>query len=284
MPQGFDFTWACSRYNVDSRKEELTEAGLKTEKHSIPGTRLSSAGRAALMALTIVSIIGIGFSLRAAPRAPQTQVRPAKLAKSPQTLPPPMKAYGSKGAPITIEVFSDYECPMCRNLFEQTLRPMIADYVASGKVYLIHRDYPLAIPAHKYSGQAARWANAAAEIGQFENVEAAFYDNQQAWDASGDLEKYVAAAMSGADFKRAQKIMDGCEPPGPTGRQGAVNLPPHPCSVDPYIEQDIELGNKVPVTGTPTYVITYKGQRLPPGSGFVSWPLLKQFLDNLLRQ
>lgn len=262
----------------------MLEAGLKTKKLSIHQTRPSSLRRAVWLALAAVSTISLGLSLSAAPRARQNGVRPAKLAKSPQTLPPPMKAYGSKAAPITIEVFSDYECPMCRNLFEQTLRPMIGDYVASGKVYLIHRDYPLAIPAHKYSGQAARWANAAAEIGQFENVEAAFYDNQQAWDASGDLEKYVAAAMSSADFKRVQKIMEGCEPPGPTGRQGAVNLPPHPCSVDPYIEQDIELGNKVPVTGTPTYVITYKGQRLPPGSGFVSWPLLKQFLDNLLRQ
>lgn len=262
----------------------MMEAGLKTKKLSRLWTRPSFLRRAHLTALTTVFTISVGLSLAATPRAPQTQVRPAKLAKTPQTLPPPMKAYGSKGAPITIEVFSDYECPMCRSLFEQTLRPMIADYVASGKVYLIHRDYPLGIPAHKYSGQAARWANAAAEIGQFENVEAAFYDNQQAWDASGDLEKYVAAAMSGADFKRVQKIMEGCEPPGPTGKQGAVNLPPHPCSLDPYIEQDIELGNKVPVTGTPTYVITYKGQRLPPGSGFVSWPLLKQFLDNLLRQ
>jgi protein-disulfide isomerase len=236
------------------------------------------------MALLVMATLAMGIALGAQPRPAQSQVKPAKLARSPQTLPPPVKAYGSKTAPITIEIFSDYECPMCKNLYEQTLRPMISDYVASGKVYLIHRDYPLGIPAHKYSGQAARWANAAAEVGQFESVEAAFYDNQQAWDASGDLEKYIAAAMSSTDFKRVQKIMEGCEPPGPTGKPGSINLPPHPCSVDPYIEQDIELGNKVPVTGTPTYVITYKGQRLPPGSGFVSWPLLKQFLDNLLHQ
>jgi protein-disulfide isomerase len=266
------------------------EAGLKTEKRSVAGTPVNSTRRALCLkraqsiALTVVVIISAGLSLRAGPQAPQTQVRPAKLARSPQALPPPVKAYGSKAAPITIEVFSDYECPMCRNLFEQTLRPMISDYVASGKVYLIHRDYPLGIPAHKYSGQAARWANAAAEVGQFENVEAAFYDNQQAWDATGDLEKYVAAAMSSTDFKRVQKIMEGCEPPGPTGRPGAVNLPPHPCSVDPYIEQDIALGNKVPVTGTPTWIVTYKAQRYPPSTGAPSWPLLKEFLDSILRQ
>lgn len=251
----------------------LANAGSRTLRH----------GRFLSVTLVFVGATLFTLSLVAAPRAGQS-VKNAKLARSPQPLPAPVKSYGSRSAPITMEVFSDYECPMCRTLYEQTLWPMISDYVASGKVYLIHRDYPLAIPAHKYSGQAARWANAAAQIGQFENVEAALYDNQQAWDASGDLEKYIAAAMSGADFKRVQKIMETCEPPGPAGRQGTVIMPPHPCSVDTYIEQDVALGNKLPVSGTPTWVITYKGQRLPPSTGAVSWPLLKQFFDSLLRQ
>src|ERR1700758_5574834 len=77
-----------------------------------------------------------------------------------ESLPAPMKAIGTKSAPITMEVFSDYQCPACRAFFENTLRFMINDYVASGKVYLVHRDFPL--PMHPYSMDAARWANAAA--------------------------------------------------------------------------------------------------------------------------
>jgi len=38
------------------------------------------------------------------------------------------------------------------------------------------------------------------------------------------------------------------------------------------------------VQATPTYVITYKGMRLPAASGAVSWPILKQFFDSLLAQ
>lgn len=196
----------------------------------------------------------------------------------------PEKAYGSKTAPITIEIFSDYQCPQCRNLFEQTLRPMISDYVASAKVYLIHRDYPLARPDHKYSGQAARWGDAAAQIGQFAAAEAALYDNAPSWEEDGNIEKYVAGALSAPDFKRVQKLMQGCIAPGPAGRPDAFVAAPHPCSMDASIEQDVLLGNHVPVNATPTYVITYKGQRLPPGSGFVTWPVLKQFLDSLLSQ
>jgi protein-disulfide isomerase len=198
----------------------------------------------------------------------------------------PVKAYGMSSAPITMEVFSDYECPSCRNLFETTLRQMIPDYVASGKVYLIHRDYPL--PMHKYGYEAARWLNAAARIGQFQSVEAALYDNQNSWAQDGSIEKYVAAAMSPAEFKRVESQMRGCgfdttasvKPAAFAlgGQAGAT------CPLDSYIEQDRALGNKIPVQATPTYVITYKGNRLPAGSGIVSWPILKQFFDSLLSQ
>ena len=212
---------------------------------------------------------------------------PAKTAAKPVApLGAPVKSYGSSSAPITMEVFSDYECPSCRNLYENTLRSMINDYVAAGKVYLVHRDYPL--PMHKYGYEAARWLNASARVGKFAGVEAALYDNQNAWAADGNIAKYVSAAMSPTDFKRVEAIMHGCEPSAgvkpasfalgsQSGSSGA-------CSVDPYIEADRALGNKIPVAATPTYVITYKGNRLPAGSGMVSWPILKQFFDSLLSQ
>lgn len=72
----------------------------------------------------------------------------------------PMKTIGNKNAPITMELYSDYQCPSCAGVFENTLPPMIDTYVAWGKVYLVHHDFPL--QKHPYSGQAARWANAAA--------------------------------------------------------------------------------------------------------------------------
>lgn len=212
-----------------------------------------------------------------------TKVTTAKAAPS---LAAPVKAYGSKDAPITMEVFSDYECPSCRNLFENTLRPMIGDYVASGKVYLVHRDFPL--PMHKYGYEAARWANAAARVGEFQSVEAALYDNQDAWAADGNIAKYVSATMSAAEFQRVQKLMAGC---GST-TSAAVHSPQvipvaqssQTCALDAFIEADRAMGTRIPVQATPTYVISYKGQHLPAGSGIVSWPILKQFFDSLLAQ
>ena len=231
----------------------------------------------AVCALAAAAIFGLTLSSLAAGQGAHTRTVSAKSArsKSVETPSAPLKSYGSSSAPITMEVFTDYECPSCRSLYENTLRPMINDYVASGKVYLVHRDFPL--PMHKYGYEAARWVNAAARVGQFQNVEAALYDNQDAWAADGNIEKYVASAMPAAEFKRVQKLMTGCEyqPPGASGQS---------CNLDNYINADRELGMKIPVQATPTYVITYKGQKLPAGSGAVSWPILKQFFDSLLGQ
>jgi protein-disulfide isomerase len=252
---------------------------LNLASHSL-FSNSSSKGRLPLPAqlILLVLILGLGVATSTAAARGTSAKTPPKTARAVESLGPPLKAYGSKDAPITMEVFTDYECPSCRNLYENTLRAMISDYVASGKVYLIHHDFPL--PMHKYGFEAARWANAAARVGEFSAVEGALYDNQDSWGADGNIEKYVAASMSAADFKRVQKQMEGCmAAPGTAAAQGS-----HGCPLDPYIDADHALGMRIPVQATPTYIISYKGQHLPAATGFVSWPILKQFFDSLLSQ
>jgi hypothetical protein len=197
----------------------------------------------------------------------------------------PVKTYGVKTAPITMEAFTDYQCPACRALFENALKPMINDYVASGKVYLIHHDFPLA--SHQYSGQAARWANAAASVGEFGPVETALFDNQPRWEADGNISKWVSGAMSPADFERVQNIMKSCTTPAPqasTPDADPLAKSGRGCPVDQYIAPDIKAGFSVPVNYTPTYIIYYQGRKLATSSDVVSWPILKQLFDSLLRQ
>jgi protein-disulfide isomerase len=197
----------------------------------------------------------------------------------------PVKTFGNKNAPITMEVFSDYQCPSCGNFYEQTLKPLLGPdgYVATGKVYLVHRDFPLEM--HPYSAIAARWANAAAKIGKFQDVDATLWDNQTSWSADGNIEKFVAAAMSPADLKRVQALLKPCTGTAPKSKADrSVPAADPGCSVDPFIVQDIGLGYSVPVQATPTFVIYYKGQKYPASSGMVSYPILKQFFDSLLSQ
>src|ERR1700730_10471141 len=72
------------------------------------------------------------------------------------------KALGLSTAPITIEVFGDYECSHCKQLYEETLRPLMRDYVVKGKVYFIHRDFPL--PQHVKARPAACLASASRQL------------------------------------------------------------------------------------------------------------------------
>src|SRR5438045_2273407 len=89
------------------------------------------------------------------------------------------KCFGSSSAPIVLEVFSDYQCPACRQLYLETLKKVMTDCVSTGKVYLVHHDFPLSM--HKYAREAARYANAAARIHKFETVSDELFQKQPAW-------------------------------------------------------------------------------------------------------
>jgi protein-disulfide isomerase len=189
------------------------------------------------------------------------------------------KTYGSKNAPITMEVFSDFECPSCGALYEQTIKELVKDYVASGKVYLIYRDFPL--PMHKYSWKAARYGDAAATIGKFPQVEAALFDNQSAWSTDGSMAKYLEQAVGAADMKAMNKLVDACKDDSGVAQPKQDEPEHHGCPLDEAIWHDVALGNKVPVQATPTFVVTYKGKPSTT-SGVVSYAVLKQYFDYLL--
>jgi protein-disulfide isomerase len=243
--------------------------------------KITNAGRMALL-VTFVAITAGGTGLANMQTSKQT---PPVAKTSAVQDEPVVKAIGSKNAPVTLEVFSDYQCPTCRVFYEQTLKPLISDYVASGKVYLVHRDYPL--PMHKYSFEAARWVNAAAKLGRYPEVEQALYDNQDSWAADGNIQKWVAGALSKADFVRVAKLMEGCEMDNSAVKPASF-LPAgqasHGCPLDGTIAKDKAIGDTVPISGTPTFRFYYKGKTYGPMQGYVSWPIMKQFLDQVMSQ
>ena len=174
----------------------------------------------------------------------------------------PHKAFGSKNAPVTMEVFSDFQCPACKTLFTTTNRQLMDNYVSTGKVYLIHRDYPL--PMHAYSRVAARYARAAAQLGKFEQAEEVLFQNQEKWEHSGDVDGTVAGVLSAAEMAKVRALVKGG-------------------TLDAAIDKDYALGQMYRVNQTPTTVFHCKGQTYPY-SGVMSYDILKQFLEQLLSQ
>ena len=214
---------------------------------------VAAIGGLFVASLVSISCLASGSSLSAAPATPQTVTSVADV--------DPHEALGSKSAPIVMEVFSDFQCPACKSLYDATNRNLMDSYVNTGKVYLIHRDFPL--PMHAHSKVAAQYSRAAAQIGKLEAVEEVLFQNQEKWEASGDVDGTVAKALSPAEMTKVRGLV----------KSGAV---------DALITKDQAIGNNTyRVSQTPTTIFHANGQTFPY-AGVMSWDILKQFLDQLL--
>ena len=205
----------------------------------------------------LIGVCGVSASALAS-RAPRKvlvpKVTPEMIAAG--------KTYGIQTAPIRIDEYSDFECPHCQNLFLNTLRPLIDQYVANGKVYLVHHDFPL--PMHTYARQAAYYADAAAAIGKLEPVEQALFLHQNQWSSNGKIEPFVAAVLTPMQNQQVEELA-----------QTSI--------VRDAVQYDVTHGNQLGINETPTMFITYKGRQTPI-VGNVSYPILRGYLDALLRQ
>lgn len=172
------------------------------------------------------------------------------------------KTFGIKTAPIRIDTYTDFECPHCQALYETVLEPLINDYVSNGKVYLVDHDFPL--PMHPYAKIAAYYADAAAAIGRFPQVQQALFVHQAQWAATGKIEPVVAAVLSPAKAKEVEAL-----------EKSPV--------VHAAVQHDVERGQSLGIDETPTMYITHDGHRTPI-IGDVSYPILRRYLDALLHQ
>lgn len=50
---------------------------------------------------------------------------------------------GDKNSPVEIIEFSDYQCPFCRKFWTETFPQIKKEYIDTGKVRLVYRDFPL---------------------------------------------------------------------------------------------------------------------------------------------
>lgn len=177
----------------------------------------------------------------------------------------PAKSFGSQTPVLVVEIYSDFQCPLCKQLFMQTLNRVMENYVTGAtpcKIYIVHRDF--LISYHAYSRAAAEYARAAAHIGRCQEVATALFQNQERWETTGDVKGTVAAVLTPAEMKKVQALVDSR-------------------ALEPLIERDQQLGLALPVRATPTMVFHTRDGKAYPVTGIVSYEVLKSFMDQLLR-
>ena len=104
-----------------------------------------------------------------------------------------------------MEVFSDFQCPACKSLYDATNRNLMDNYVNTGKVYLIHRDFPL--PMHSHSKVAAQYSRAAAQIGKLEAVEEVLFPEPGKVGSIGRCRWHGGEGFSPAEMAKVRALV-----------------------------------------------------------------------------
>jgi len=167
-----------------------------------------------------------------APRAPPAPSVPLDM----KTLVDDDPFLGDENAPVVMIEWSDYECPFCARFYTQTLSQIKSQYIDTGKVKFVYRDYPLGF--HQQAEPAALAANCAGEQGKY------FEYHDKIFEVGG------AAGKTSVDYmKWAQELkLD-------TAKW-------EKCLTDPAqrqeIQKDMADGQAAGVSGTPGFVINGK--------------------------
>ncbi len=172
------------------------------------------------------------------------------------------KILGDPNAPVKIDIYSDFQCPACKALHDQTVPDLIRDEVNKGRVLLVFHDFPL--PQHAHAREAARWANIAARFHKYQQVSDALFRTQSTWENNGDVRSVVAGVLTPSEMKTAEGLMK--DP-----------------NFDDGIAKDVSLGQQANLRQTPTLIVSHKLQTYPFG-GFISYSVLKQAIDDIAKK
>lgn len=145
---------------------------------------------------------------------------------------------GDTNAPVIMVEFSDFQCPFCSSFYQNTL-PLIDDnYIKTGKVKLVFRDYPLGF--HQNANAAHIASECANKQGKFWQYHDELFSKQQEWqglDSNTVTEKFLAYADE-LDLDKPQFVS---------------------CTKDASVQQEIQFdtqeGTKYGTSGTPTFFI-----------------------------
>jgi protein-disulfide isomerase len=105
---------------------------------------------------------------------------------------------GRAGAPVTLKVFEDPQCPYCRQWNIETLPTVLSDYVRTGRIKLVYRGVEIIGPN---SQQGLRAAYAAGRQNKLWNLVDALYVRQGAENSGWITDEVIrsAAKEAGAD-------------------------------------------------------------------------------------
>ncbi len=117
---------------------------------------------------------------------------------------------GDASAPVTIAYWFDYQCPFCKQDEETALPQIIKDYVDTGKVKIVFKDFPFLGNDSETLSIAARavWAVAPS---QFYAWHKAIFDNQgeenSGWATQAKIMSITTQVLGASDATQVSSLM-----------------------------------------------------------------------------
>ena len=171
---------------------------------------------------------------------------------------------GNPNAPITMVEFGDYQCTFCSKFFHETENSIITNYVKTGKVKILFKDY---IILGQDSMNAANAAHCANDQKLFWEYHSMLYNNwageDTGWADLAHLHEF--ANTLGLDMNVFSRCMSDLK------WNELVNL----SSID---------GQKLGVTGTPTFFVIDQNNDVIKIVGAQHYDVFKQILDSVLEE
>jgi protein-disulfide isomerase len=167
---------------------------------------------------------------------------------------------GDADAPIEIVEFSDFQCPFCQRFYLNTLPQLKENYIDTGLVKLVYRDYPLSI--HPNADNAAIATECSGEQDDYWGMHDLVFDNMSQWSSSSDANAIFITYADDLDLNVDE--FTSC-------------LDDEAIAAE--VNADFSDGLQYGVTATPTFFVN--GQKLV---GAQSYTVFSGILDSLLEE
>lgn len=138
---------------------------------------------------------------------------------------------GDKNAKLAIVEFSDFQCPFCARFHKQTFPSIKKDYIDTGKLKYVLKDYPLGFHAKAFGAAVA--ARCAGEQNAYWDMKESLFENQR---SLSDQLYIKLAKASKLDMKKFKTCLSSPEQ-------------------KEKVEKSLREGQKLAVNGTPHFFI-----------------------------
>lgn len=173
---------------------------------------------------------------------------------------------GDPNAQITIVEFSDFQCPFCGRFFTQTLPLIEKNYIETGKVKFVYRDFPLP-EIHPNAIPASLAAECADVQGLFWEYHDKLFKNQLQWENLDKQNVVRTFEQYAEDLGADTDTFNSCLESGKYLDE---------------VQNDLNDGVSYGVTGTPGFFIGNEKIGYTMVSGAQPYASFEQLLDQLL--